>query len=593
MHDIGFLRDLAIVMLVAGATSIIFHRLRQPALLGYILAGMLIGPHTPGVLVGDQKTIADIADLGVVLLMFTLGLEFSIGKLRRVGGAVMLVAVGEAAVMLLLGYQLGLAFGWSHVDAMFLAGALALSSTMVVTSVLRDQGLMQRPFARNVISLLVAEDVLSVVLITLLTAVAIGGNVETGDALSVLGHLLLFVVAAILIGLLVLPRLINYVASFQNNEVLLVTVLGVCFGASLLADSLGFSVALGAFIAGAVVAESRATARIVHMVEPLRDMFAALFFVAVGLMINPMLLGKYWLPALIVAIVVIFGKTFTCGLGTFLAGHGARRGLRTGLGMAAIGEFSFVMVAIGVSYKAVNESVYPVVVAVSVICMAVSPHLLRRSDAIAHGIGRLLPRSWRGLIDGYTEWLGNLRPVSENAVLAAMFRRLLWHIAVNVSLIVTLFIIGAYINTHEHSWFTRFGIHRQTRHALIWAVALFLSLPMLIAVYRKAEALGMLLAELGIRASFAGRYTHTLRRVLSRIIPLATLLLLSLMVVALSSTILPPRGVALTLVVIGVLLSLFLWRAMVRLHARFQAAIKETLEPSDGQPDDTAEGRAD
>ncbi len=577
MHDIGFLRDLAIVMMVAGATTIIFHRLRQPALLGYILAGMLIGPYTPGVLVGDQKAISDIADLGVVLLMFTLGLEFSIGKLRRVGMAVMLVALGEVAFMLLVGYQLGLAFGWSHVDAMFLAGGLGLSSTMVVTRVLRDQDLMRRPFARDVVSLLVAEDVLSVVLITLLTAVAIGGSVETGDALSVLGHLLLFVVAAILIGLLVLPRLIDYVANFQRNEMLLVTVLGVCFGASLLADFLGFSVALGAFIAGAVVAESRSTARIVHLVEPLRDMFAALFFVAIGLMINPMLLARYWLPALVVALAVILGKTLACGMGTFLAGHGARRGLRTGLGMATIGEFSFVMVSIGVSYKAVNESVYPVIVAVSVICMAVSPHLLRRSDSFARGLARLLPHSWRVMLSDYTEWLGNVRPVSDNAVLAAMFRRLLWHIAVNISLVITLFIVGAYLNAHDHGWFTRFGIDRQTRHALIWAAALFLSLPMLIAVYRKAEALGMLLAELGIRSSFAGKYTHPLRRVLARIIPLATLLVLALMVMALSSTILPPRGLALSLVVLGVLLALFLWRALVRLHARFQAAIKDTL----------------
>lgn len=581
MHDIGFLRDLAIVMLVAGATTVIFHRLRQPALLGYILAGMLIGPHTPGVLVGDQQAIGDIADLGVVLLMFTLGLEFSIGKLRRVGAAVMLVAVAEVGFMLVVGYQLGLAFGWSRIDAMFLAGGLGLSSTMVVTRVLREQGLMQRPFARDVVSLLVAEDVLSVVLITLLSAVAIGGSIETGDALSVLGHLLLFVVVAILLGLLILPRLIDYVAAFQRNEMLLVTVLGVCFGASLLADALGFSVALGAFLAGAVVAESRSTARIVHLVEPLRDMFAALFFVAIGLMIDPMLLVKYWLPALIVAAAVILGKTLACGTGTFLAGHGARRGLRTGLGMAVIGEFSFVMVSIGVSYKAVNESVYPVVVAVSVICMAVSPHLLRHSDAIAHGTGRILPRSWREMIRGYTEWLANLRPVSENAALAAMFRRLLWHIAVNIALVVTLFVVGAYFNAHDQGWFAHFGIDRQARHTVIWAAALFLSLPMLVAVYRKAEALGMLLAELGIRPSFAGKYTHGLRRVLARIIPLATLLLLAVMVMALSSTILPPRGWALALLVVGLLLALFLWRALVRLHARFQATIKETLENPD------------
>ncbi len=587
----GFLRDLAIVMLVAGVTSIVFQRLRQPALLGYILAGMLIGPHTPGMLIGDQQVIADISNLGVVLLMFTLGLDFSIGKLRRVGAAVMLVAVGEVAFMLLVGYELGMALGLGQVSAMFLAGALSLSSTMVIIRVLRDQNQLQETFARNVVALLVAEDMMSVVLITLLTAVAIGGSIETGSVVGVLGNLLLFVVVGVFLGLYLVPRLINYVAGFRSNEMLLVVVLGVCFGASLLAASLGFSVALGAFLAGAIVAESRATTRIVTLVEPLRDMFAALFFVAVGLMINPALMLQYWLPALVVALVVLVGKPLVCGLGTFLAGNGARRGVRTGLSMAAIGEFSFVMLAIGASHDVIGEALYPTVVAAAVICMAIMPQMLRRADAIVTGAGHLLPGSVRSLIDGYTEWLGHMRPVSENAQIAAMLRRFVWHIGVNTVFVVALFVIGAYINAHDHGWFDQLGVDAEMRHTLIWAVALFLSLPMLVAIYRKAEALGMLLAELGIRPSFVGKYTRGLRRVLARIIPLATLVLLALLVSVLSSTILPPREIALALVVVGILLALFLWRALVRLHARFQATIKETLEEDTeggaGEPHDS------
>jgi CPA2 family monovalent cation:H+ antiporter-2 len=584
MHDISFIRDLAIVMLVAGATTVLFHRLRLPALLGYILAGMLIGPHTPGPLVADERAIGDIANLGVVLLMFTLGLEFNIGKLRRVGAGVLLVAVAEVGLMLALGYQVGRAFGLPHADALFLGAAMSLSSTMIALRMIDEIKLRDRPYVRLVVGLLIAEDVLSVVLMTLMTAVAIGGTLVADTAFSVIGHLLLFVLVALLVGLLVLPRLVDYIAGFKRDEMLLVAVLGICFGASLLAAWFGFSVALGAFLAGALVAESQHVGRIKHMVEPLRDMFAALFFVAIGLMIDPLLLWKYALPAAIVAAAVIVGKTVTCGLGVFLSGQGARESLRTGFNMAQIGEFSFVIAGIGFSMHAIGESVYPVVVAVSVICMALTPQLLRHTDAIADRLARLLPASWREMANDYSDWLGNLKPFSENAPLAAMFRRLLWHIAVNVALVIALFVAGAYVNAHDFGWFARFGIGGQTRQAVIWALALFLSLPMLIAIYRKAEALGMLLAELGISERLGGMYTHTLRAILARIIPLATLLLLGGLVSALGSTILPPRGVALTIAVIGLALALFLWRALVRLHAGFQATLRDTLERPKSPP---------
>ncbi|GAB3041180.1 cation:proton antiporter [Oleiagrimonas citrea] len=578
MHDIGFIRDLAIVMLVAGAATLIFHRLRQPALLGYILVGVLIGPHTPGPLVADPRTINDISNLGVVLLMFTLGLEFSVRKLRSVGAGVLVAAVAEVGLMLWFGYSLGEWLGWSRIDALFLAAMVALSSTMVASRMLAEGKLRHQPFARLVVGVLVAEDVMAVVLLTVLTAVALGGTVAA-DAISVVWHLGLFVVVGLILGLLLLPRLVDHVAGYGRDEVLLICVLGICFGACLLAASMGFSVALGAFLAGAVVAESRSSGRVVHLVEPLRDMFAALFFVAIGLKIDPAMLYHYIGPALIIAVVVVLGKTFAVSLGVFLTGHDARTSMRTGLSMAQIGEFSFVMATLGVSLGVVSDFIYPVAVAVSVLCMAMSPYLVRSADRIVDGMSRVVPRPMRSLARSYSEWLENLRPVDENAVIAAMFRRFLWHIGVNIALVVTLFVIGAYVNAHNWRFFSQFGIDRDTRHSVIWACALFLSLPMLIAVYRKSDALGMLLAELGIRERFAGQYTFAIRNVLARIIPLLTLVALALLVVALSSAILPPRGVALMLIVAGVLAALVLWRGLVRLHARLQAALKDTLSP--------------
>ena len=577
MHEVGFIRDLAVVMLVAGATTILFQRLRQPVLLGYILAGVLIGPHTPGTLVADSRAIDDISNLGVVLLMFTLGLEFSVRKLREVGIGVLAVAVGEVGLMLWIGVGVGQLFGWTGMDALFLGAIISLSSTMVATRTLTESGQRHQPFARLVVGLLVAEDMLAIVMLTLLTAIAIGGSVLAETAFTLIGHLGLFVVVGMILGLLLLPRLVDYVAGFGRDETLLVSVLGICFGASLLAAWMGFSVALGAFLAGAVVAEARSVGRVLHLVEPLRDMFAALFFVAIGLKIDPAMLWQYALPALAIAAVVIAGKTLACSLGVFVVGHDARASLRSGLGMAQIGEFSFVIATLGLSLGVISDFIYPIAVAVSVLCMAASPYLNRSADGLANGLRRVTPRSLRLLMTSYSGWLENLKPVNENAALAAIFRRLLWHIAINVLLVVTLFVIGAYVNAHNWNWFSMFGIDRDLRHTLIWACALFLSLPMLIAVYRKAEALGMLLAEIGIRERLAGSYTQAMRNVLARIIPLATLLALGLLVSALGSTILPPRGIALSLVVLGVVLAVVLWRSLVQMHARLQAALKETL----------------
>lgn len=585
MHEIGFIRDLAVVMIVAGATTILFQRMRQPVLLGYILAGVLIGPHTPGMLVGDPRAIDDISNLGVVLLMFTLGLEFSVRKLREVGIGVLAAAVAEVGLMLWIGYGIGGLFGWTGMDALFLGAIISLSSTMVATRMLAEGGQRHQPFAQLVVGLLVAEDMLAIVMLTLLTAVAIGGSVQAETAFTLVGHLGLFVIVGMILGLLLLPRLVDYVAGFDRNETLLVSVLGICFGASLFAAWMGFSVALGAFLAGAVVAESRSVGRVLHLVEPLRDMFAALFFVAIGLKIDPAMLLQYALPALLIAAVVIVGKTLACSLGIFVVGHDARTALRSGLGMAQIGEFSFVIATLGLSLGVISDFIYPIAVAVSVLCMAASPYLNRSADGLANGLRRVTPRSLRLLATSYSGWLENLKPVNENAAIAAMFRRLLWHIGINVLLVVALFVIGAYINAHNWSWFSMLGIDRDLRHTLIWAGALFLSLPMLIAVYRKAEALGMLLAEIGIRERFAGSYTQAIRNVLARVIPLATLLALALLVSGLSSAILPPRGVALSLVVLGVVVAVVLWRGLVKMHARLQAALKETLEkpgPSGG-----------
>lgn len=584
MHGIGFIRDLAFVMLGAGVITVLFHRLRLPVLLGYIIAGVLIGPHTPWALVTDQRTMRDISDLGVLLLMFTLGLEFSVRKLRALGAGILLAAVGEVGLMLWLGIEVGRLAGWAPRDALFLGGIVCLSSTMIAIRNVEDRGLKREPFVPVLVGLLVSEEVLTVILLTVLSVVAYGGSIAPDAALAVLGRLSLFVAVALILGLLLLPRLLDAIAGFGREEMLLIAALGICFGASLLAESSGFSVALGAFLAGVVVAEARCAPRIVHLVQPVRDMFAAIFFVAIGLLLDPAGLWNVALPTLALAALVIFGKTFACSVGLFFfGGHGTRASLRTGLSMAQIGEFSFVIASLGIAGGAASGFLYPLSVGVSIACMAVSPLLIGNAGLIQRGVEAFMPKPLRALAAGYSGWIGQIGPSGDNVVIAKMLRRLLWHIGVNVLLVCAVFVGGAWLERALPRYWPQLALDDIARRSAIWAVALFVSLPMLIAIYRKADALGMLLAELGIREQVHGARTDALRRVLAKLIPLATLMGLALLVAVLGATILPPRGVLLALLVIGSVTVWFLWNALVRLHARMQASLRDLVEkPGEG-----------
>ncbi|WHZ19039.1 MAG: sodium/hydrogen exchanger [Rhodanobacteraceae bacterium] len=585
LHEIQFIRDLACVMLAAGVVVVIFPRLRLPVLLGYIVAGVLIGPHMPWRFLTDQRTMQSIANLGVVLLMFTLGLDSNLRKLRALGAGVMLAALVEVGFMLWLGIEIGRLAGLTGREALFLGGVICFSSTMIALRTVADRGWRGQGFVAGMIGMLVSEEVLTVVLITVLSAVA-AGSADTADvAFMVLWRMLLFVAVALILGLLLLPRLLDRLAKRGRDEPLLVTALGICFGACLLAAWEGFSVALGAFLAGVVVAEARCSDRIVRLVRPVRDMFAAIFFVAIGLLLDPAEMLPWLWPALGLALAVIVGKTLACSAGAFVcAGRNAHDALRTGLTMAQIGEFSFVIASLGIAAGAVGKFLYPLTVTAAVACMLASPLLLRAEPAILGLLRRATPASVCALAQGYHEWIGGTTPARDNAMLAKMLRRLLWHIAVNLVLVCAVFGIGAFVSSMLPRWWPQLPLPPVARRSLIWAVALFVSLPMLIAVYRKADALGMLLAELGISEQVHGVRTAGLRRVLGKLVPLATLAGMALLVAALGSSILPPRGVLLALLGIGAFTVWFLWGALVRVHARMQAALRDLIEQEPQTP---------
>jgi CPA2 family monovalent cation:H+ antiporter-2 len=339
---------------------------------------------------------------------------------------------------------------------------------------------------------------------------------------------------------------------------------------------------------GAIVGESASVERIERIIGPVRDMFSAVFFVAIGMLIDPAMLSQYWLPILVVTAVVVVGKVLTCSFGTFVAGNDGRTSLRVGMGLAQIGEFSFVIASLGVSLKVTSGFLYPVAVAVSAITTFLTPYLIRASDPLASQLGRRLPQGLTGAFGAYTDWMGSLSLSGQGAMVAKMIRRLVWHVIINMMLVVAAFLIMAYLYRRGAFHWDFLADRPQVKRSLAWSIAALVSLPMIVAAYRKASALGMLLAELSIPERIGGAYNMRIRAVLGRFIPLATMVVLGLLVAALASTILPTREVAVVLVLVLLLLAWLLWRGLVQVHARLQAALRDTLDKpgrsGDGHP---------
>lgn len=579
MHAISFIQDLAVIMLVAGVVTILFHRLRQPVVLGYIVAGFIIGPHTPPFgLIHDEDTIKTLAELGVIFLMFCLGLEFSLRKLFKVGATAFIAAFLEIVLMIWIGYEIGRWFDWSTMDSLFLGAILAISSTTIIVKALNDLKMKNERFAQLIFGVLIVEDILGIGIIALLSGIAVSGTVSSGEVFSTVGKLSLFMVIALVVGILVVPRLLAYVATFESNEMLLVTVLGLCFGFCLLVVKLEYSMVLGAFLIGAIMAESRQLLKIERLIEPIRDMFSAIFFVAIGLMIDPAILLDYAWPIAVITVAVVLGKMVSCGLGAFIAGNDGKTSLRVGMGLSQIGEFSFIIAALGMTLQVTSDFLYPVAVAVSVLTTLSTPYLIRAADPLSHRLGAIVPQRVVRVLGMYGEWLRSIQPRGQGAMLAAMIRKILLQVGVNLALVIGIFLAGAYFAERIGSYLTVWIAEPGGQKAMIWGAALLLSLPFLIAAYRKLKALSMLLAEMGVKPEMAGRHTQRVRRIIAEVIPLLSLLVIFVLLSALSASILPTMELLLLIAVVAAGVVALLWRWFIRVHTRMQVALLETLD---------------
>lgn len=581
MHAIEFIQDLAVIMLIAGLVTVIFHRFKQPVVLGYIVAGVIIGPHTPPFpLITNEETIKTLAELGVVFLMFSLGLEFSLRKLKTVGATALVAAFTEIVLMLWVGYEIGRFFGWKTMDCIFLGALLAMSSTTIIIKALDELGLKRERFAELIFGILIVEDILGIGIIALLSGVAVTGVFSAGQVIETIGKLSIFMVVALVVGILIVPRLLAYVAHFNSSEMLLVTVLGLCFGFCLLVVKLDYSVALGAFVIGAIMAESRELKTIERLIEPIRDMFSAIFFVAIGLLLDPKAMVEYALPIAVITAAIVTGKVLSCSLGTFVAGHDGRTSLRVGMGLAQIGEFSFIIAALGATLKVTSDFLYPIVVAVSAVTTLLTPYLIRAADPLAIRLARALPEKLVRPLSLYSIWLQNIQPEGDRAAVVAMIRRILLQVLVNFCLVAAIFLGSGYAADLAPSSWTAWMADTRYREAIIWGGALLISLPFLIAAYRKLKALSLLLTEVGVSPEFAGRHTATVRRAISEVIPVAAMVIIFLLLSALSSSILPPAEMLVLVLAVVALLGALLWTRFVKLHARLQIALIETLDAS-------------
>ncbi len=566
------------VMIVAGLVSVLFHRMRQPVVLGYIMVGVIIGPHTPPFpLISDEATIHTLAELGIVFLMFSLGLDFNLRKLTRVGWTAFIAGTLGILLMGWAGYATGSLLGWSAMDSLFLGAILSISSTTITVKALAELGWTGEEAAELMFGILIVEDILAIVIIALLSSIAMTGSLNAGEILITGAKLGIFLAVALVLGLLLVPKLLSYIGAFKSNEIMLIAVLGLCFGVSLLSINLWRTSALGAFLIGAVMAEARETGLIETLTRPISHMFSAVFFVAVGLLIDPALLWQYALPIAVITVTVVLGKVVTRTFGTLVAGHDLHTSCRVGLGLAHIGEFSFIIAALGLTLHVTSDFLYPIAVSVAVITTFLAPYFIRNSDSLAEWIGKRAPRPFLNYLEVYRLWVERIRQAGMASAVRRQIARAIRILSLNIMLIAGAFLTAAFAARTARSWLPLFDQHPGVLKTAFWLGAAILTLPLFIATFRKLQALTTLLAELGTQAAPPGQRAKAIRLVIANTMLLAGLVGLSLFTLLLSSTILPPLNVLAVLLLGIAILAWVFGQRLSDMYTNAQISLQETF----------------
>ena len=407
------IHDLGIIMLTAGFTSLVCKFLKQPVVLGYIVAGLLVGPYVFGSSwVSDEESVKIWGEIGVIFLLFSLGLEFSYKKLVKMGTTALIGCFTIVVGMMSCGFLLGRAMGWDQMNSLFLGGMLCMSSTTIVFKALDDLGLRQQKFANICFGILVVEDLFAVVLMVLLASLAVNQSFDGSEMAWEVGKLAAYLLFWFAAGLFLIPTLLRVCKQHLNDETLTIVSLGLCLGMVLLAEGAGFSSALGAFVMGSILAETVEAEKIEHLLSPIKNMFGAVFFVSVGMMIDPALLLKYWLPISLITLLVICGQVIFASLGVVLSGQPLKTAMQAAFSLTQVGEFAFIIANFGTDKGVTEPFLYPVIVAVSVITTFLTPYTIRLAEPAYERVDKVIPRRWKLMLDAYGHSRGTQREAS-------------------------------------------------------------------------------------------------------------------------------------------------------------------------------------
>lgn len=438
----GLIRDLAFILILGAFTTLLFKWLKQPVVLGYIVAGFLASPnfeYLPSVTTEDN--IEFWAQLGIVVLLFSLGLEFSFKKLVNAGGSAVVTALFIVCGMMGAGFAVGHILGFSHINSIFLGGMLSMSSTTIIIKAFTDLNLRHRKFASLVFAVLIVEDLFAVLMMVILSSIAINNSVEGGEMLFSVGKLVFFLIIWFVVGVFVLPSLLNSQRKFLNSETLLIVSMGLCLGMAVFSVSCGFSLALGAFVMGSILAGTSFAERIEKVTLPVKDLFGSVFFISVGMMVNPDIIVEYWLPILFLSAVVVVGMIFFGTIGMLLTGQSLRVAVESGFSLTQIGEFAFIIASLGLSLGVLDAQIYPIVVAVSVITTFTTPYFIRMADPVCDFLESHLPKRLHFLIDRYTEQATTSASATKQ-LWESLFRRYLWRVVLYSIVLIAICIIS-------------------------------------------------------------------------------------------------------------------------------------------------------
>lgn len=453
---ITLISDLALILCSAGVTTLIFKKLKQPVVLGYIIAGFLVGPHfeffptiagseTTELAQGDiDANIRIWSDIGVIFLLFTLGLEFSFKKLMKVGAASSITSFVQIISMSFLGYFAGQLIGWPVMDSIFLGAILCISSTTIIIRNFDELNLKDKKFARVVFGALIVEDLVAVLLMVMLSTVAVSRDIQEGELLMTVLKLIFFLILWFASGIFFLPSFLKYTKKLMNDETLLVVAIGLCFAMVLTAERVGFSQALGAFITGSILAETTSAERIAHLVKPVKDLFGAVFFVSVGMMIVPSAMVEHALPILIITLLVIFGKPTASFIGALISGQPLKQSVQTGLSLSLIGEFSFIIAQLGLTLNVTSDFLYPITIAVSAITTFTAPYIIRATDPVYKTIERVLPEKWMVQLNQYSTGAQHINAESDWKKLIKSYLQI---VIINATVSIGLIILFSQIIT--------------------------------------------------------------------------------------------------------------------------------------------------